>query len=164
MRQCPYCGATRAWEWNGERLRDRSKVFVDENGSKWAGRRCPPCERQRVRAALNLTALESRQALAELQARGYQCDSQAFPLRAQKDGVDYRVGLQFASLVQDAVQLEERYIGENCDFYVLVFRSIRIVSQAQWQSLRPTQTSEVPPQEIISANHGKDHADSQVLC
>ena len=55
-RLCIYCNSTKQWIWSGKTLKDGSKIYTDSSGSRWAGRRCADCEKQRVQAAIKCDA------------------------------------------------------------------------------------------------------------
>ena len=57
-RLCVYCESDKPWIFSGKRLKDGSKVYTNEYAVRWAGRRCPDCERQRVQAAVKCDSFE----------------------------------------------------------------------------------------------------------
>ena len=48
VKKCVYCGTEQTRIATDQKLKDGSIIYVDCRGKRWAGRRCPNCERKRV--------------------------------------------------------------------------------------------------------------------
>ena len=70
-RLCRYCSNDKAHIFSGQILKDGSKVFRDEKGGRWAGWRCPGCERSRVRQSLARHKLSLETIVNKLEDGGY---------------------------------------------------------------------------------------------
>ena len=86
MRKCAYCGGLVGWHWNGQRLKDGSKVYLDAEGRRWAGRRCASCEKKRVQTAIRFNRFDRELVTKELAARGYRVKKFANPIVAETAG------------------------------------------------------------------------------
>ena len=86
QRQCIYCQRLVSWQWQGQRLKDGSKIYLDEQGRRWAGRRCPSCEKQRVQTAIRFNRFDRMLLTKELAARGYRVKKFANPIVAEANG------------------------------------------------------------------------------
>ena len=49
---CCYCLKKKLKIKTNKKLLDGSNIFSDDKGKKWAGKRCPDCERSRVKSSL----------------------------------------------------------------------------------------------------------------
>ena len=96
IRTCAYCRQDKAWIWGGKKLKDGSKVYTDENGLRWSGRRCPECERSRVYAAVRCDSFERDIIVRQFEDAGYEIVSKTLPLQVAKDGRTYTVGIKRA--------------------------------------------------------------------
>ncbi len=129
QRLCDYCQQYQVWIWNGTKLRDGSKVYVDENEARWSGKRCPSCERKRVRAALKCTPFERELIFAELRKQGFDILSTKFPLKVTKEGKAYSVGFRYATTAASRILLEEDGLQNSTDLCMLIFASTRLVTK-----------------------------------
>src|SRR5688572_14748164 len=86
IRACGYCKQDKAWINSGKKLKDGSKVYVDENGLRWSGRRCPECERSRVYAAVRCDSFERDIIIRQFEENGFSIESRTLPLKVKKDG------------------------------------------------------------------------------
>jgi hypothetical protein len=136
LRTCVYCNQDKAWLWNGKRLKDGSKVYVDENDARWSGRRCPECERTRVYAAVRCDSFERDIIVKQFEDNGFQILSRTLPLKVSKDGKDYTVGIKRAFTDNGKIVLETP-VDEGHDIVALVFESVRICTPGQLQRLGP---------------------------
>lgn len=140
-RKCGYCLTERRWTWTGERLRDGSKIFVDDLQRRWAGKRCPICERRRVQATIECPSFEKFHVTKALAEAGYEVRNQTPPLQAHRDGVAYPVVIRHATLEQGKVVLESPLPEAEDQVCVLVFQSVRVVPAKQMSNLRLKETS-----------------------
>ena len=85
MRKCSYCDREMSWTWSGKTLKDGSKVYLDEEGRKWSGRRCPECEKERVKLALRYDDFQWKMMTSQLEAEGYSLLNHSYPLKVKKD-------------------------------------------------------------------------------
>ena len=146
QRLCCYCYQYKLWLWDGKRLKDGSKVYVDDKQTRWAGKRCPDCERKRVRAALKCTPFERALIFAELQKQGFAIVTHKFPLKVHKDGKTFSVGFRYATTQGNRILLEDDGLQNSADLYMLIFASTRLVSKENVERLQPTPLS--PPVEL----------------
>lgn len=129
-RICSYCGLEKPWIFSGKKLRDGSKVYTNEFAVRWAGRRCPDCERSRVYAAMKCNAFEKEQVLQKLQEAGYEVVRDTLPIKALKDGVTYPVEIRKARAEGGKITLNQPP-GQQDGLYALVFSSVRICTKEQ---------------------------------
>jgi hypothetical protein len=137
IRTCTYCQKESPWLWNGVKLKDGSKVYVDQQGQRWAGRRCPACERSRVQAAVRCDSFERDIILRRLTDAGYKIESKTLPIRVQKDGRSYTVGIKRAFVDGTKIVLETP-VEPGHDLVALVFESVRICSAEQLDRITPS--------------------------
>lgn len=135
-RVCHYCEQTKVWVWNRKKLRDGSKVYVDDGGSRWAGRRCPDCEKIRVQSAVKYDTFKRDNIIRELEKDGYQILSRCLPLRVEKDGVAYTVSVNYAQTKDGKVVLETP-LSETADIHALIFETVRLFRSDQVEKIRP---------------------------
>lgn len=130
MRVCAYCQAEKPWIWTGKRLRDGSKIYADDAGTRWAGRRCPACERSRVYAAVRCDGFERDIITKQLASAGFVVTSRTLPLKATKDGKEYTIGVKRACTEGGKIVLETP-LDQGCDLVALVFESVRLATTEQ---------------------------------
>lgn len=135
-RLCVYCDKPKIWNWNGKKLKDGSKIFVDAQQKRWAGKRCPDCERGRVNAAIRCDSFEKNIIISQLIAAGYQIISKTLPLKVKRGGEILTVGVKRAYTENGQIVLESQ-TSENEDLYALVFESVRICDVTQMNRLAP---------------------------
>lgn len=139
-RLCAYCHRQCPWTWTGHHLKDGTKIYADAAGRRWAGRRCPNCERQRVRAAQRCDSFEKELVVEQLVKDGYAILSRALPLQVRKDGQDYTVVVKRASAAQGKIILESPLPpsgGDGQELVVLMFTSARVVTPEQQTRIFP---------------------------
>lgn len=129
-RTCQYCKQDKPWINTGKKLRDGSKIYVDEHGARWAGRRCPSCERSRVYAAVRCDGFEKDIILKQLEQSGYEVVSSTLPLKVRKDGVEQPVTVKRARAEQGKIVLEGPIEGGE-GVIALVFESVRVCTREQ---------------------------------
>ena len=135
-RKCGYCLTERSWTWTGDRLRDGSRIFVDEHQRRWAGKRCPTCERKRVQATIECPSFEKHNVTKALEDAGYEIRNQTPPLQAHRDGNIYPVVIRHATLNQGKVILAAPLPEDEDQVCVLVFQSIRVLPAKHLENLR----------------------------
>ena len=136
IRSCAYCKQDKAWIWSGKKLRDGSKVYVDEAGLRWSGRRCPECERSRVYAAVRCDSFERDIIVRQFEDAGYEVRTKTLPLKVAKDGREYTVGIKRAYTSEGKIVLETP-VEPGHDIVALVFESVRICTVGQLERLSP---------------------------
>ena len=133
-RFCSYCKNEKPWIFSGKKLRDGSKIYTNEFALRWAGRRCPDCERTRVNAAVKCDGFERDIIIKQLEELGYTVNTKVLPLQAEKDGQVFSVGIRHAHAENGNITLNKAP-KEKSDLYALVFSSVRICSADQLESL-----------------------------
>jgi hypothetical protein len=136
VRTCAYCKQDKAWVYCGKKLKDGSKVYVDEDGQRWSGRRCPTCERSRVYAAVRCDSFERDIIVRQFEEAGYEVRSKTLPLKVVKDGQEYSVGIKRAYTSDGKIVLETP-VEPGADIVALVFESVRICTAPQLERLAP---------------------------
>lgn len=148
-KQCTYCQKNKNWVWQGKRLKDGSRVYTDEKGMRWAGKRCPSCERSRVRTALKITKLEKELVRSELKLAGYEIISSSFPMKVSKESSILKVGVHFVSTKSGKLLVEESHeTNQDADIYVLIFRTVRIVDDSKWKNINAKKQFISDPQRL----------------
>ena len=135
QRQCIYCQRLVGWRWQGQRLKDGSKIYLDEQGRRWAGRRCPSCEKQRVQTAIRFNRFDRMLLTKELAARGYRVKKFANPIVAEANGKTCYIPVRKACTDGRAITIEEPLPQDETESCVLLFSSSRVFSRAQIQQM-----------------------------
>ena len=135
-RLCAYCSTQKPWIFSGRKLKDGTKLFVNDEGRRWAGRRCPECERTRVQNALRWDKFERRLIAEKLEQEGYDILDASVPLKVARDGQVQTVGVRHAAVRGTQLTLEP--CKDPCDLQVLVFASVRLCSPSQMASIEPS--------------------------
>lgn len=129
-RVCVYCGEEKPWIFSGKKLRDGSKVYTNEFAVRWAGRRCPDCEKQRVHAAAKCNAFEKEQVIETLEKAGFSVSGDTLPITVEKDGQVNMVGVRKARASEGEILLSQP-VSSDTELYALVFSSVRICTREQ---------------------------------
>jgi len=129
-RTCGYCETERVWNWNGQKMKDGSKVYTDERGHRWAGRRCPVCEKSRVAAAVRHDSFDREMIFQQLVDKGFRVKSKTHPVTVEKDGQTYQVGIRRARTVDGSILIESPADVRD-DIVALVFESVRLCTPEQ---------------------------------
>jgi hypothetical protein len=129
-RTCGYCETERVWNWNGQKMKDGSKVYTDERGHRWAGRRCPVCEKSRVAAAVRHDSFDREMIFQQLVDKGFRVKSKTHPVTVEKDGQIYQVGIRRARTVDGSILIESPADVRD-DIVALVFESVRLCTPEQ---------------------------------
>ena len=132
-RFCEYCKAEKPWIWNGKKLKDGSRIYVNTDNARWAGRRCPDCEKSRVQAAVRCDSFERDLVIKQLSERGFEIVSRSLPIKVSKDGSVYSVDIKRA-FTENGKVVVEAPADKSRDIVVLLFESIRICSPDQIQA------------------------------
>lgn len=143
VRLCTYCQNERPWIWSGAKLKDGSKVYVDDQGQRWAGRRCPQCEKARVQAAVRCDSFERDLIVRHLTDAGYEILSRTWPFKVAKEGRSWTVGVKRAVVEDNRVVLEEP-VEPGYDLVVLIFASVRLLTAAKMEQLAPALKVQTP--------------------
>lgn len=133
-RTCTYCGKDRSWIFSGKKLKDGSKIYVDEHDARWSGRRCPECERSRVYEAVRCDSFERDIIIKQLNDSGFAVSAKTLPLKATKDGRIYTVGVKRAFTQGGKIVLETP-VEPNQELVALVFESVRVLTAEQLSRL-----------------------------
>ena len=143
VRKCVYCGRLIVWHWHGQRLKDGSKVYLDAQGRRWAGRRCASCEKQRVQTAIRFNRFDRSLLTKELAARGYRVKKFANPIIAEAEGKTYRIPVRKACTDGRAITIEEPLADDCAESFVLLFSSSRVFSREQIEQMTASKTLQV---------------------
>lgn len=136
-RLCSYCKQDKAWIFSGKKLKDGSKIYTDEDGQRWSGRRCPECERSRVYAAVRCDSFERDIIIRQFEESGFAIESKTLPLKVKdKEGKVYTVGIKRAYTNEGKIVLETP-VEAGADIVALVFESVRICTTNQLERLQP---------------------------
>lgn len=136
-RLCIYCKIEKPWIFSGKKLKDGSKIYTNEFAVRWAGRRCPDCERARVHAAVRCDSFERDLIIKQLEQSGFVVQSKTLPIKAEKNGKAYSVGIRHAHAECGGLTLNKPP-KEEADIYALVFSSVRICTSSQLSNLEPS--------------------------
>jgi hypothetical protein len=148
-RQCKYCGGDKEWIWTGQRLKDGSKIYVDDNGKRWAGRRCPDCERSRVSEAVRCDSFDRAIVVKELEVAGYEIVNKTLPIVVRKAGQEFKVAVRRAvARGKDIVAAGTEPVAE--DLVVVIFNSARVLTPDLWDKIAKPD-GQPRPQETSSA-------------
>lgn len=150
QRMCSYCHQYKPWTWDGSKLRDGSKIFVDEKNHRWSGKRCPECERKRVRVALKCTTFERKLIFDELKKQGFEVRSESFPLKVTKDGNEFTVAIRYAATQGGQIVIEDDGQQLQTDMYALLFYSVRVVTQTSLKRLQEPKSTLNSPDNSVS--------------
>jgi hypothetical protein len=140
-RFCSYCLEQKTWQWQGLRLKDGSKIYVDQKSMRWSGKRCPDCERRRVRQALSIDSFNRNLVIQELQRQGYEILNSELPIQVSRGGKNFKIVIKkaFADggqiIVDESINLRQDKSSD--EILVFLFQSIRILGQDQLERLRP---------------------------
>ncbi len=135
-RICAYCQTETSWIWNQKKLKDGSRIYTDSQGRRWAGRRCPACEKARVQAAVRCDGFEREIILAQLIEAGYSISSSSLPIKVQKDGLTLTVGIRRA-FTRNGQIIVEGATDPDADIFALLFESVRVCTAEQMDRLSP---------------------------
>lgn len=143
-RTCGYCKVEREWTWNGLKLKDGSKIYTDNSGNRWAGRRCPICEKSRVASAVRHDSFDRDMIFQQLQEKGFTIKSKTHPILAERGGQTYQIGIKRARMEAGNIIVESQ-AEQRDDIVALVFESVRLVTPEQLQKMsvysQPNDTS-----------------------
>lgn len=142
-RKCVYCGQLVVWRWHGQCLKDGSKIYLDAQGRRWAGRRCASCEKKRVQTAIRFNRFDRELVTKELAARGYRVKKFANPIVAEADGKTYHIPVRKACTDGRAITIEEPLPADSAESCVLLFSSSRVFSREQIQQMAASNTLQV---------------------
>lgn len=132
LRLCVYCSREKNFLFSGKKLKDGSKVYVDLNGYRWAGRRCPDCERKRVRRAVRFDQFSRDNVIRDLEKNGFEILSAKSPIKVKKDGKSFEVEIRRASAQDGKVYLQDNSPMESEDkLVILVFETVKFVQPSQ---------------------------------
>lgn len=133
-RICGYCKIERTWNWGGLKLKDGSKIYTDDAGNRWAGRRCPICEKSRVASAVRHDSFDRDMIFQQLQEKGFTIKSKTHPVLAEKAGQTYQIGIRRARMEGGNIIVESQ-ADQRDDVVALVFESVRLVTPDQIQKM-----------------------------
>lgn len=156
-RICGYCKTERDWTWNGQKLKDGSKIYTDAAGNRWAGRRCPVCEKSRVASAVRHDSFDRDMIFQQLQEKGFTIKSKTHPILAERSGQTYQVGIRRARMEGGAIVVESP-AEERDDIVAVVFESVRLVTPDQLQkaSVYTPQTESVATSDVSQTSTLQD--------
>jgi hypothetical protein len=142
QRNCEYCQKKKVWVETDRKLKDGTKVYLDIQGRRWAGKRCPECERKRVKDAFKYDDFEKNLICSEIQKKGWEILSSKVPFDVVKDGKIQKINIIHASTHAGQVVLEDAPRGPG-DLFAMVFHTVRFCTAAQIEELIPT--THLPP-------------------
>lgn len=143
VRKCAYCGRLVGWHWNGQRLKDGSKIYLDAQGRRWAGRRCASCEKKRVQTAIRFNRFDRELVTKELAARGYRVKKFANPIVVEAAGKICHIPVRKACTDGRAITIEAPLPDDSAESCVLLFSSSRVFTRAQIQQMTATNTLQI---------------------
>ena len=137
LRYCIYCQQHKVRKFSGKKSKDGSKVYVDDNNYRWAGKRCPDCEKKRVKAANRHDKFERQSIVDTLKAQGFNVISTASPMLVKKNGAYFSVGIQRAYAKEKGKIILENptEVSEKTHLTALLFQTTKLVDNKQLQSL-----------------------------
>jgi hypothetical protein len=137
MRQCKYCGQLRARIFSGMKLKDGSKIHVDDNGARWSGARCPSCEKKRVQAAVKHDQFDRKNLIDSFEKEGYTVKNSTSPLVVEKDGETKTITIRRAyTNAQGNIVAEKISASEaKADMTALLFQTVKICTKEQMERL-----------------------------
>ena len=129
LRYCIYCQNQKIWRFRGDKAKDGSKIYVDHRGSRWAGKRCPDCEKKRVRAANKHDQFERTSIAQKLKASGYEVVSTASPMLVKKGDEYLTVGIRRAFTHESGTIVVEKptEASEKTHLTALLFQTTKIL-------------------------------------
>ena len=130
LKVCTYCENEKVRIWSGAKLKDGSRVFIDQKHQRWAGRRCPDCEKSRVQTAVKCDRFAKANILRELESKGFEIVSSAVPIKVRKDGIEFTVGMRRAYMEGGSIVLENEF-ESGVDMVALVFETVRLATPEQ---------------------------------
>ena len=134
-RLCPYCQKEKTWVFSGKKLKDGSKIYLDQDQKKWSGKRCADCERNRVKTALKYNPQQKKYMTERLKTFGYHIINEGYPFEVEKDGQSYKMGILQGVADGSSLEINDRDQTE-CDLYLVIFNSLRVLSPAKVKSLQ----------------------------
>lgn len=132
-RLCFYCQKEKFFIFSGKKLKDGTKIYNDLKGLRWAGKRCPDCERSRVQASMRWDRFERDLIESKLKEAGFEIIKSTPPIKVIKDGKECTVSIRHASVEQNRLMIEPS--KDDSQLHVLVFSSVRLCSADQIKSL-----------------------------
>ncbi len=149
-RFCPYCLQEDTWDFADLKLKDGTKVYVNAAGARWAGRRCPSCEKLRVKYAVTYDDFERKQISEALQKDGYQLLADSMPLKAQRQGQILSVHVRRAYIRAGSLVVDQAPPPHD-GLTVILFQEVRILDTKQIDALQEKMLTYTP-------NHRTQHA------
>ena len=140
---CAYCQKPNEHIWSGKKLKDGSKVYTNKKNQRWAGKRCPICEHERVRNSLKVDAFKKNLILKQLIKEGYTIKNKNYPITVIKDQTEYSVGIKQGYAEKGIITFENESKtkeGLQTDFYALLFQTVRIISKEKLQKITQATT------------------------
>jgi hypothetical protein len=156
LKVCAYCEHEKVRVWSGAKLKDGSKVYIDHKHQRWAGRRCPDCEKSRVQTAVKCDRFAKGNILRELEGKGFEIVSSAVPIKVRKDGIEFTVGMRRAYMDNGNIMIEND-LEPGVDMVALVFETVRIATPEQIAVMpnvkvagRDQSTGQLPDDRMVS--------------
>jgi hypothetical protein len=152
-RVCGYCHKSHPWNWSGQKLRDGSKVYLDHSGHRWAGRRCPVCEKSRVASAVRHDSFDRDMIFQQLTERGFEITSKTHPVLVERAGQTLQVGIKRARMEGSAIMIESA-ADERDDIIALVFESVRLITPEQLQNMTVYNAGDLTMKNNVTSSGG----------
>jgi hypothetical protein len=143
---CPYCLQEDDWVDTGRKLKDGTKIHTNLQGSRWAGRRCPSCEKSRVKQAIRYDAFDRELIIRALKEQGYEIVSDTVPFKVRKEGKLLPVAIRRAQIVGGQIAIDDPIGPSEQQVTILVFQDVRVFSQ---QEMAPY----LPRLRALATNH-----------
>lgn len=136
-RFCVYCKQDKPWIFRGDKVKDGSKIYIDDKGRRWAGKRCPDCERKRVRAANRHDHFERSSIVSTLEAQGYTVTNTTSPMIIEKHGQKHTVAIQRAFTdSQGRIIVEDLpEASQSASLTALLFQTTKLIPSDQLQNM-----------------------------
>lgn len=138
MRECGYCLIKKDFIFSGKRMSDGSKLYTDTSGSRWSGKRCPECERNRVQAAIKFDAFDKNLLIHQIESQGYKVLSFKDIITAEKNGSKFTFCARRGATTKEGQIVLDAVTTQETDFTIILFQSTRICSKEQMQKLIPS--------------------------
>jgi len=135
QRLCVYCKKNSPWIWTGKKLKDGSKVYYDDKKHRWGGRRCPVCEKTRIKSSQKFDKFKKQAVIQELRKEGFELKEGTRDLLVEKNNIQYKVRMIQAGFQNGKVLIETGEGEITTDYYAAVFQTVRIISRKQMRAI-----------------------------
>jgi len=130
IRYCHYCHQEKPWVWSLNKLKDGTRIYVDKDRRRWAGKRCPDCEYKRVKKAVRYDPFQRVLIRKKLEEMGYRIIKNKVPLTVEKTGQIHPVNVRRAYTQNNSIVMESSDSHPD-EITVLLFESVRVFTHKQ---------------------------------